>query len=152
MEFLVNDILESNQYKLESLGYLVDEKKPLEFQLKEYNESFWKNYNIVQENPLNLVARTFFERNTTLIEQFKNSGKTSFTQRNEANLPEQVDNNFNWVFNRGDTLQGSLNKFRSCYDVFYYDLDIKIEPDLKEISGIYDYPFYSKRADRQNSN
>ena len=44
-------------------------------------------------------------------------------------------NNFNWVFNRGDTLQGSLNTFQSCYYVFYYDLDIKIEPGLKEISG-----------------
>ena len=144
MEFLVNDILESNQYKPESLGYLVNEKKPLEFQLKEYNESFWKNYNIVQENPLNLVVRTFFEKNATLIEQFRNSGKTSFTQINETNLPEQVDNNFNWVFNRGDTLQGSLNKFRSCYDVFYYDLNVKIEPDVKEISGITTIHFIVK--------
>lgn len=144
IEFLVNDILADNQYKLESLGYSVDEKKPLEFQLKEYNESFWKNYNIVEENPLNLVVQTFFEKNATLTEQFKNSGKISLKQRNEANLPEQIDNNFNWIFNRGDTLQGSLNKFRSCYDVFYYDLNIKIEPDLKEISGITTVHFIVK--------
>lgn len=135
MEFLVNDIIAGSQYKLENLGYLVEEKKPLEFQLKEYNESFWKNYNIVKDNPLNLTIQTFFEKNTALIEQFKNSGKTSLSQRNETNLPEQIDVNFKWIFNRGDTLQGSLNKFRSCYDVFYYDLNIKIEPDLKEISG-----------------
>ncbi len=144
MEFLVNDILAGNQYKLDSLGYFADEKKPLEFQLKEYNDSFWKNYNIVQENPLNLVVRTFFEKNTTLIEQFKTSGKTYLGQKNETNLPAQIDNNFNWVFSRGDTLQGSLNKFRSCYDVFYYDLDIKIEPDLKEVSGITTIHFIVK--------
>jgi hypothetical protein len=144
IEFLVNDILESNQYKPESLGYLIDEKKPLEFQLKVYNESFWKNYNIVQENPLNTGVRAFFEKNTTLIEQFKNSGKTFFNQKNETNLPEQVDDNFNWVFNRGDTLQGSLNKFRSCYDVFYYELNIKVEPDLKEIAGISTIHFIVK--------
>ncbi len=144
MEFLVNDILVDNQYKPESLGYLVNEKKPLEFQLKEYNESFWKNYNIVQENPLNNVIRSFFEKNTTLIEQFRNSGKTSLVQVKETNFPEQVDNNFNWVFNRADTLQGSLNKFRSCYDVSYYDLDIKIEPDIKEISGITTIHFIVK--------
>jgi hypothetical protein len=135
MEFLVNDVLENNQYKPESLGYLADEKKPLEFQLKEYNESFWKNYNIVQENPIKSGILSFFEKNTPLIEQFRNSGKNSLIEGNETNLPEQIDNNFNWVFNKGDTLQGTLNKFRSCYDVFYYDLDIKIEPGVKEVSG-----------------
>ena len=66
-------------------------KSLLEFQLKEYNDSFWKNYNIVQENPLNLVVRDFFEKNTTLIEQFKNSGKTSMGQKKETNLPDEID-------------------------------------------------------------
>jgi hypothetical protein len=144
MEFLVNDIQAGNEYNPDSLGYLVDEKKPLEFQLKEYNDSFWKNYNIVLENPLNLAVRAFFEKKATLTEQFRNSGKSSLRQKNEADLPEQIDNNFKWVFNRGDSLQGSLNQFRSCYDVSHYDLDIKIEPDIKEISGISSIHFIVK--------
>ena len=39
------------------------------------------------------------------------------------------------VFSRADTLRGMLTPVRSCYDVQYYHLDIKIDPDTKFIGG-----------------
>lgn len=38
-------------------------------------------------------------------------------------------------YTRQDSLRGSLNKDRICYDVTYYDLKVRIEPDKKYISG-----------------
>ena len=38
-------------------------------------------------------------------------------------------------FNRHDSLRGSLNSFRSCFDVHYYDLNISIDITQKNISG-----------------
>ncbi|TAE68460.1 MAG: M1 family peptidase [Bacteroidetes bacterium] len=38
-------------------------------------------------------------------------------------------------YTRQDSLRGTLNKDRSCYDVLYYDLEIKVEPEKKYISG-----------------
>jgi aminopeptidase N len=41
----------------------------------------------------------------------------------------------NEKFTEADTLRGSLNKDRTCFDVYYYHLDIKVEPDSQFISG-----------------
>lgn len=41
----------------------------------------------------------------------------------------------NTEFTRADTLRGSLNNTRSCYDVNYYHLDIEIQPDSQFIIG-----------------
>lgn len=38
-------------------------------------------------------------------------------------------------FTRKDSLRGSLTPPRTCYDVHYYDLDIKIDPIKKSIEG-----------------
>jgi len=38
-------------------------------------------------------------------------------------------------FNRYDSLRGYLNPARSCYKVTFYDLNITVNPDKKEISG-----------------
>lgn len=38
-------------------------------------------------------------------------------------------------FNKREHLAGSNNKYRSCYDVTYYDLNIDIDPDNKYIKG-----------------
>ena len=32
-------------------------------------------------------------------------------------------------FTRQDTLRGSLNPMRTCYDVTYYELDIRVDPE-----------------------
>ena len=39
------------------------------------------------------------------------------------------------VFTRKDSLRGSLTPPRTCYDVTYYHLDVKIDPENKSIEG-----------------
>ncbi|MEX0967539.1 MAG: M1 family metallopeptidase [Bacteroidia bacterium] len=38
-------------------------------------------------------------------------------------------------FTRHDTLRGKLTAFRSCYDVRFYDLSLRIDPERQYISG-----------------
>ena len=38
-------------------------------------------------------------------------------------------------FTRADSLHGYLSKYRSCYDVLFYDIDIAVNPDTKSIQG-----------------
>ncbi len=44
-------------------------------------------------------------------------------------------------FTRKDTLQGGLRYERTCYDVLRYDLNIKVNPEDKSISGYNDITF-----------
>jgi len=44
-------------------------------------------------------------------------------------------NNFKPVFSLKDSLQGSLRKERTCFDVYYYNLTVKIIPKTKTIEG-----------------
>ncbi len=39
------------------------------------------------------------------------------------------------AFSRADTLRGMLTPLRTCYDVTYYHLDIKVDPAEKTIVG-----------------
>ncbi|MEX2591056.1 MAG: hypothetical protein WD334_12695, partial [Chitinophagales bacterium] len=39
------------------------------------------------------------------------------------------------TFTEADSLRGSLNKDRTCFDVHFYHLDIKVDPDSQFISG-----------------
>ncbi len=135
MEFLVNDILPAGHYQTSDLGTRADPKKPLEFQVKNYNEAFWQRYNILKDNPLNPAIQKFLEQKKSLPEQYKAAGKTAFESPAERPLPEQWQPDSGWVFTRADTLQGSLNQFRRCYDVYFYDLRVTIEPSSKEIAG-----------------
>jgi aminopeptidase N len=38
-------------------------------------------------------------------------------------------------FSRQDSLRGTLNSFRSCYDVTFYDLFLQVNPENKTLSG-----------------
>lgn len=38
-------------------------------------------------------------------------------------------------FTRADTLRGTLSPLRTCYDVRYYHLDIRIDPSTKSVAG-----------------
>ncbi|MCU0444357.1 MAG: M1 family metallopeptidase [Microscillaceae bacterium] len=38
-------------------------------------------------------------------------------------------------YTRQDSLRGKLSPLRSCYDVVFYDLNLRVEPDKKFISG-----------------
>ncbi|WP_311182311.1 hypothetical protein [Hymenobacter volaticus] len=39
------------------------------------------------------------------------------------------------TFTRADTLRGALTPLRTCYDLHYYHLDVKLDPARKFISG-----------------
>ncbi|WP_442589013.1 M1 family metallopeptidase [Pedobacter sp. AW31-3R] len=45
------------------------------------------------------------------------------------------------AFTRADTLRGMLTPLRSCYDLNYYHLDVKIDIDQKFISGSNEFNF-----------
>ena len=39
------------------------------------------------------------------------------------------------VFTRADTLRGMLRPERTCYDVRWYDLDVRVDPEHRSVSG-----------------
>ena len=45
------------------------------------------------------------------------------------------------TFSRADTLRGTLSPLRSCYDINYYHLDVKVNIDQKFISGSNEFRF-----------
>ena len=45
------------------------------------------------------------------------------------------ENGFRPVFGLKDSLQGALRPERNCYDIYYYDLTVKILPETKSIEG-----------------
>jgi len=45
------------------------------------------------------------------------------------------------AFTRADTLRGMLTPLRTCYDINYYHLDVKIDIDKKTISGSNEFNF-----------
>lgn len=45
------------------------------------------------------------------------------------------------TFSRADTLRGTLSPLRSCYDINYYHLDVKVDIDQKFISGSNEFQF-----------
>jgi aminopeptidase N len=47
----------------------------------------------------------------------------------------QFDFIWNKKFTKADTLRGTLSPLRSCYDVLFYDLDIRVDIANKSISG-----------------
>lgn len=45
------------------------------------------------------------------------------------------------TFSRADTLRGTLSPLRSCYDINYYHLDLKVDIEQKFISGSNEFRF-----------
>lgn len=39
------------------------------------------------------------------------------------------------IYSRGDSLRGALTPLRTCYDIKYYHLQVKVDPDQRYISG-----------------
>ena len=44
-------------------------------------------------------------------------------------------------FSRADSLRGKLTPLRTCYDINYYHLDVKVNPDEQSISGSNEFAF-----------
>lgn len=53
-----------------------------------------------------------------------------------------------YAFNRQDSLKGALTPLRTCFDVYYYDLHLTIDPGEKTMSGYND--IYYKVTNRFN--
>ncbi|KAA3637287.1 MAG: M1 family peptidase [Bacteroidetes bacterium] len=53
----------------------------------------------------------------------------------EAFSQHDFYNNANYQFTRADTLRGMLRPERTCFDVTFYDLNIKIDPEERSING-----------------
>jgi len=47
----------------------------------------------------------------------------------------------NQVNSRADSLRGTLTPLRTCYDINYYHLDVKIDIDQKSVSGSNEFTF-----------
>jgi hypothetical protein len=64
---------------------------------------------------------------------------TAFWEHHNFQLPEadtsiHISNRQNG-FTRADTLRGMLSSLRTCYDVSYYDLSVKVDPEKKYLKG-----------------
>jgi aminopeptidase N len=49
------------------------------------------------------------------------------------------------VFTKADSLRGMLTPLRTCYDINYYHLDVKVDVDQKSISGSNEFQFTAKQ-------
>lgn len=58
-----------------------------------------------------------------------------------TSLLSQKDFYQNYPFTAADTLRGALNADRSCFDVTFYDLNIKVDPEQQFITGYVDIVF-----------
>lgn len=56
----------------------------------------------------------------------------------------QFDFIWNKKFTKADTLRGTLSPLRSCYDVLFYDLDVRVDIANKSISGSNTIKFLAK--------
>src|SRR5690606_15565106 len=45
------------------------------------------------------------------------------------------------IFDRPDSLRGQLTPLRTCYDINYYHLDVRVNPDERYISGSNQFQF-----------
>ena len=68
---LINEIItDSVEVKRANLESPMLSKKSLEQQIGSYNSSFWKNYNIVKENPLDRKLVKLIEQDVKIEKQF----------------------------------------------------------------------------------
>ncbi|AOM77047.1 M1 family metallopeptidase [Pedobacter steynii] len=64
----------------------------------------------------------------------------SFNQFSSAQLMSEKN-----ITSRADSLRGTLSPLRSCYDINYYHLDVKIDIDQKSITGSNEFRFTATR-------
>ena len=53
-------------------------------------------------------------------------------------------------FSLSDSLRGSLSSYRSCYDVYYYDLNVTIDDKNKELLNSYNDFYITSLEDFDN--
>lgn len=112
--------------------YVFDNKAWFLINNKDYCEACkeikkYKNDLIYVNSRLNKYYETFCFKE----DEIKNKEiKKMFTQKKCTSFPE-----YKQIFTSDDSLRGLLSDIRDCYDVNYYDLDIKFNIKDKSISG-----------------
>lgn len=88
----------------------------------EGKDAFWGNLNIIQPTA------------TDTLGEFKETAYSTQKEEITRSIPNKGSNRENG-FTRADTLQGKLTPLRTCYDVSFYHVDVKVDIDNKFISG-----------------
>ena len=89
---------------------------------KEYDAKFWENYNIILPTAADTTG--IWAKPDTVSSLKINNKATLVKPSNRQN-----------GFTKADTLRGKLTSLRTCYDVSFYHLDVKVDIDKKSISG-----------------
>jgi len=63
-----------------------------------------------------------------------------------TSLSAQKDFYSDYTFTEADNIRGALNPMRTCYDVYFYDLNIQIDPTTQTIAGYNDI-YYTANND-----
>ncbi len=76
-------------------------------------------------------------RHASLIKYYCDpSYKLKFLKKYYYNNEElSVENGYRPAYTRADTLRGALRHERNCFDVYYYDLTVRIIPGARQIKG-----------------
>lgn len=74
-ELLINNLIIENVENLRKALGQPSKSKSLALQTRPYNSDFWKNYNIVKENPMDKDIISLFEREDKLENQFKSKSR-----------------------------------------------------------------------------
>lgn len=88
----------------------------------DYDAKFWENYNIIEPTAGDSTG-----------DWAAPDTAASLNKINQA-APAKPSNRQNG-FTRADTLRGKLTPLRTCYDVSFYNLDVKVDISNKFISG-----------------
>ena len=83
------------------------------------DEAFWENFNIIKQ---------------VIPDSLKSKGFEAVKQ-DSAKVTKPVGSNRQNGFTRGDTLRGKLTPLRTCYDVTFYHLDVKVDMDKRSVKG-----------------
>jgi aminopeptidase N len=144
IELLVNEVNLAQDKSLPGdLGQLMDRRKPLEFQIRPYNENFWRTYNIIKQHPSDLFP------SSALSNAGSNYMFSKSARQDSYELPVQMDEFSQWNFTREDTLLGSLNPMRNCYDVIFYRLNLDINPQTQTVKGSTEIHFIVTHATKR---
>jgi aminopeptidase N len=90
---------------------------------QEEGDSFWENFNVISPTKSSTTG------------EFREFTDTTYLATKANTKVKPVFSNRDNGFTRADTLRGKLTPLRTCYDVTFYDLDVKVDIDNKSISG-----------------
>jgi hypothetical protein len=114
----VTDINKSNSQSGE--GIYTANNSASKLMNTEKGDNFWANFNVISSTKASISG------------EFREYTDSTYAA---ANKIQPIFSNRDNGFTRADTLRGKLTPLRTCYDVSFYDLDIKVDIDNKFITG-----------------